>query len=345
MSHSHDRVMLRSRIADLAVLLLAAGSATPLSAQPFTPVASPAIAGHVSFSTGATWVDFDGDGDLDLYVTTGFAADINNVLYRNDAGSFVRVTGVPLVLDNSDSACSTWADYDNDGDVDCFVSNLVSAGGMLFQGTGGGALALNTTAGIGGSGLKGTGCAWGDYDNDGHVDLIVAALFGQGGIVTGNRLFHNDGDGTFTEVTTGPQVTTTDSHHHPTWADYDGDGDLDLFFGTGAVGSTRLDRMYKNQLVETGSADFTAITTGIFATDPRDSQVLSWVDYDDDGDLDMYAVNYSSVPNQLYRNDGASFTKITTAISAIRPDPAASSSRGANAPLPSPRSSVTPPLV
>ncbi len=303
----------RATRAALLILALLTTLAHTVDAQTFTPVVSPAIAAHVSFSLGATWVDFDQDGDLDLYVVTGFAADNNNVLYRNDVGTFVRVTGVPVVLDAADSACSTWADYDNDGDVDCFVSNLVSQGGMLFEGHAGGALTLNTGAGLGGMGLKGTGCAWGDYDNDGHLDLIVAALIGQGGIVTGNRLFHNDGDGTFTEVSTGPMVTTLDSHHHPTWSDYDGDGDLDLFFASGAAGGLKLDRLYRNQLIETGSATFTAITAGPIATDVRDSQVLSWVDYDNDGDLDLYAVNYSNVANQLYRNDGASFTKITTA--------------------------------
>src|SRR5262245_19050278 len=169
-----------------ALCLAALPLAAPAAAQSFTLVSMPDIAAHTSFSTGVTWVDFDRDGDLDLYVTTGFAADNANVLYRNEAGTFVRVTGVPVVLDGADTACSAWGDVDNDGDVDAFVSNLVAQGGMLFTGVGGGALELNTSAGVGGSGLKGTGCAWGDYDNDGLLDLVVAALFGQGGITTGN---------------------------------------------------------------------------------------------------------------------------------------------------------------
>jgi hypothetical protein len=297
----------------LAAALVLVSHATQVHGQTFTPVASPAIAGHVAFSTGATWVDFDGDGDLDLYVTTGFVGDVSNVLYRNDAGSFVRVTGVPVVQDAADTACSTWADYDNDGDVDCFISNLVNTGGMLYTNGGGGALTLATGSALTSTSLKGTGCAWGDYDNDGHVDLIVAALIGQGNIVTGNRLFHNQGDGTFAEVTGVHPVIVADSHHHPTWSDYDGDGDLDLFFATGAAGATKLDRLYRNQLQETGTASFTPITTGIIATEPRDSQTLTWVDYDNDGDLDLYTINYSTVANQLYRHDGANFTKVTTA--------------------------------
>jgi hypothetical protein len=300
-----------------AALLL---SGAPVLAQTFTIVPSPMIASHVSFSTGATWVDVDDDGDLDIYVVTGFAPNNDNVLWRNNGdGTFDSIFPIPITADAAESACGTFADWDNDGDVDGFVSNLVNAGGMLFDGaTGGGnpmnpgGFTLNTTAGIGGAALKGTGAAWGDYDNDGHLDLVIAALFNQGGITTANRLFHNNGNGTFSEVTTGPVVTVTDSHHHPTWADHDGDGDLDLFFGTGGPGFAKLDRLYRNQLKETGTATFTPITTGVIATDTRDSQVLSWVDYDNDGDLDMYAVNYSSVPNQLYRNDGGTFTKITT---------------------------------
>jgi enediyne biosynthesis protein E4 len=294
----------------LALLLLIA---VPMraGAQTFVAVANPELAAHVAFALGASWVDVDDDGDLDLYVVTGFSVNNDNVLYRNDAGTLVRVTGVPLVQDAADSPCSAWGDYDNDGIVDAFVSNLVAQGGMLFHGTGGGAFALDTGAGLTSSALKGTGCAWGDYDNDGALDLVVSALFGQGNITTANRLFHNQKDGTFVEVLTGPHVTTTDSHHHPTWADYDGDGDLDLFFATGPVGSTDTDRMYKNLLVETGAATFESITTAPIATEARDSQQLSWIDYDNDGDLDLYAVNYTSVPNQLYRNDGGgTFTKI-----------------------------------
>ena len=293
-------------------LALVAGMPLRASAQTFTLANSPDMDAHVSFSTGASWIDFDGDGDLDLYVVTGFGTNRNNVLYRNDAGVFVRITGVPLVQDNSDTACSTWADFDDDGDLDVFVSNLQTGSGALYSGQGGGVYTLNAAAGLP-AGLKGTGCAWGDYDNDGFVDLVVAALFGQGGITTPSRLFHNDGDGTMTEVTTGPIASTTDTHHHATWSDFDRDGDLDLFFATGPLGTTEPDRMYRNLLVETGTADFAPITTGLFATDARDSQTLQWIDVDDDGDLDMFAVNYNTLPNQLYRNDGGGvFAKITT---------------------------------
>lgn len=305
--------LLRLRGGIAAFLLWGSGIVSLAQAQDFVAVAVPDIAAHVAFSTGASWVDYDGDQDLDLFVVTGFSANRNNVLYRNDGDdTFVSVTDSPLATDGAQNVCSTWADYDNDGATDSFVSGLDVDGSVLYRGLGGGVMQINTTAGLTSISLKGTGCAWGDYDNDGFLDLVVAVLAGVLGMSGGNRLFHNDGDGTFSEVFGDPVVTTPDTHHHPTWSDFDGDSDLDLFFATGPVGSTAVDRLYRNELIETGIASFTPIATGVLATDPRDSQTLSWADYDNDGDLDCYAINYTSVPNQLYRNDGAVFTKITT---------------------------------
>ncbi|NOT33731.1 MAG: T9SS type A sorting domain-containing protein [Candidatus Eisenbacteria bacterium] len=302
-----------SRRIALLFLLLLVGSAPPAAAQTFTSIVNPDMTAHNAFSTGGAWVDYDGDGDLDLYVLTAFTGDRNNVLYRNDGGdTFVRVTDDPMGQEASDTVCSTWADYNNDGLLDAFVSGLDQHHGLLFQGAAPGIRIPNTATLLSGSGVKSTGCAWGDYDNDGHVDLVISLLSGVLGMSGGNRLFHNRGDGTFEEVTGVPPTTISEFHHHPTWSDFDGDGDLDLFFATGAVGSVGPDFMYRNQLVETGTATFTLITGGALAGDSRDSQTLSWADYDNDGDLDCYAINYTSVPNQLYRNDGGTFTKITT---------------------------------
>src|SRR5262245_29652676 len=118
----------------LAVLVHAAMA----DAQVFTPVSVPDMAAHVAFSTGASWVDFDGDGDLDLYVVTAFSANNDNVLYRNDGGdTFVRVTGEPVVQDAAETVCSSWADVDNDGDLDAYVTALSAKGGRLYRRTGG----------------------------------------------------------------------------------------------------------------------------------------------------------------------------------------------------------------
>ncbi len=298
-----------------AVLALAAASlAPPAFAQTFVAVSSPALTGHVSFSTGASWIDYDGDGDLDLYVVTSFAANDANALFRNDGGDvFTRVLTGPAVEDSASTVCSTWGDTDNDGDLDAFVSGLDTDGSFLLRGAGGGAFTLPSGTGLSGLTLKGTGCAWADYDGDGFLDLALAVYAGALGMSGPSRLFRNRGDGTFEETTAGDLAAAVDTHHHPSWADYDGDGDPDLFLATGPVGSLATDRLYKNLRVENGIATFQAITTGVLATDTRDSQTLSWADYDDDGDLDCYAINYTTIGNQLYRNDGGgAFTKITT---------------------------------
>jgi hypothetical protein len=298
----------------LMLLLVPSLPAAVARAQSFVAVSSPAIASHVSFATGASWVDYDGDGDLDLYVVTSFAPNDNNALFRNDGGDvFTRVTGLAVVEDSAQTVCSTWADADNDGDLDAFVSGLDTDGSFLFRGMGGGGMAAEGGSGLTGTSIKGTGCAWGDYDADGFVDLALAVYAGALGMSGPSRIFRNLGDGTFAEVAVGDVSGVSDTHHHVTWADYDGDGDLDLFFATGPVGSLAPDRMYRNLRVETGTATFQAIATGVLATDARDSQTLSFADYDNDGDLDGYAINYTTIGNQLYRNDGGgAFTKITT---------------------------------
>ncbi|MGB4928724.1 MAG: FG-GAP-like repeat-containing protein, partial [Chitinophagales bacterium] len=106
----------------------------------------------------------------------------------------------------------------------------------------------------------------------------------------------------------------------PTWSDYDNDGDIDCFIGSGpANGTVAKDYLFKNQLKETGIPNyFTKITTAPIGTDLLDGQIWNWIDYDNDGDLDAYVTNYigtsgTGMPNNLYRNDDGLFVKMTSA--------------------------------
>lgn len=304
------------RIVVIAVL----ATATFAAAQTFTRItdqSNPIIAdgGPLQYA-GASWVDFDNDGDLDLFVN-------NNKLYRNDGnGVFVKLT-TTLGTDQPINAQifghgNSWADFDNDGDLDCFISSATS---FLYRNDGDANFVKITTGAIGGGASnRGWACAWADYNNDGYVDLAIThpATFVPGGSTT-NHLFLNDGppNFTFTKISTGPIVASIAAYTVGTWSDFDNDGDMDYFIGAGpANGTTSRDYLFRNLLKETDNANFERITSGVIATDLQDGQVWNWIDYDNDGDLDAYLTNWGGtiggLANRLYRNDNGTFTRIAS---------------------------------
>ncbi len=298
--------------ATLLAAVLLASLPVGASAQAFTQITSgnPIVTDPVPASaafTGCAWIDYDGDGDQDLYI-------VQQGLYRNDGGgSFTHVPTCPAGHDASIGV--TWADFDNDGDPDFYVSGGEPAGSIMVRNDGGDAFTTVTTGAAGDSvGNQGWGCAWGDYDRDGWVDLVVAAAFGFGS-TTPNHLLHNDGAGLFTSVDTSIVCAATGPYTIPTWNDVDGDGDPDLFIASGPANGTRApDFLYLNHCDAPGSAFFTRITTGDLATDNHDAQIYNWADIDEDGDLDVYVTNYAGMgANDLYRNDDGVFTRLTNA--------------------------------
>src|SRR5439155_11411196 len=141
------------------------------------------------------------------------------------------------------------------------------------------------------------GCAWADYDNDGNLDLFVAKS-------PNNSLYHNNGDGTFTEMTSntvGSIVGDVAPFLYCAWADYDNDGLLDLYV-TQASGANFL---YHNN----GDGAFTRVLTGNPVNDPGNSFTSAWGDYNNDGFLDLFVVRGGvdqPAKNLLYRNNGNS---------------------------------------
>jgi hypothetical protein len=287
--------------------LLLALLALPTRAQiTFTDVTAGDLLTPVA-SWGASWVDYDGDGDLDLF-SSRIATTGGNVLYRNDGGLFTAADAGLLTDSGSRGSLGhTWADYDDDGDLDVYVAGGLS---RLFRNDGG-TFALVEEGALDPDGdIRGWAAAWGDYDGDGLVDLVVVHPAGfVGDPHQENHLFHNEGGGAFARVTDTPITDGLAPYTVGTWSDYDLDGDLDLFIGAGPAGSLGPDYLYENE----GGGAFTRITTAPIATDLRDGQVMNWVDYDNDGDLDLYVTNYAGTPtNDLYRNDGGVYTTVTT---------------------------------
>ena len=289
----------------LAVGLLAFSPA--LEAQPlFTDVtASARVANSLSGSqlrlgTNLAWGDYDGDGDLDLYITN-WGSSVSpttslNRLYRNGAGTFSDVAAAAGVGDNRNSVSAQWIDYDNDGDLDLYVVNY-SEQDQLYQNSGNGSFArVTATAGVNvvSQGDE-TGAAWGDYDGDGDLDLYLCKSTFK------NGLFHNNGNGTFSDVAPSAGVDDIRDSQFAAWGDYDGDGDLDLY----VVNREQNNALYQNS----GNETFTEVACALSVDNTDVGRSASWVDFDNDGDLDLHVVNVGA--NALFRNDGGSqFTNV-----------------------------------
>lgn len=268
----------------------------------FTRVTTGAIATDDANSEGATWGDYDNDGHLDLFVAVGVGG--NDLLYRNNGdGSFTRVTSGPVMQSGGNSRGCAWGDYDNDGHLDLFVANEQGQNNFLFRNNGDGTFTRITSGSIVNDGGASYGCAWGDYDNDAFLDLFVANLN------QNNFLYHNNGDGTFAKITSGRIVSDGGASQGCAWGDYDNDGLLDLF----VANRNQRNFLYHNE----GNGAFTAITNGSVVNDVGYSWSPAWVDYDNDGFLDLFVANGpvsgSGQNNFLYRNNGdGAFTRITT---------------------------------
>ncbi len=280
--------------------------------QSFTKVTTGALVNDVGAFRSVNWVDINNDGYLDLFVSTGLEGGENDVLYVNNGPdsnfTFRKITSSPIVSDLMPSDGSSWGDFDNDGDLDAVVVAWYDSVNSFYANDGNGKFTPITNSPIFTDRGYSETCSWGDYDNDGYLDLYVS---NSGGTLR-NFLYHNNRDGTFTRITTGSIVLDAFKSRGVTWVDYDNDGDIDMFV---VNESSQPNDLYRNELKETGTATFTRITTGSLVTDVSSSWSASWADYDNDGDQDVFiATGYPLYANDmLYKNNGnGTFTRILT---------------------------------
>ncbi|MFN3582540.1 FG-GAP repeat domain-containing protein [Phenylobacterium sp.] len=239
------------------------------------------------------WIDYDRDGDLDLFVAQRAAP---NQLFRNDAGRFTDVAAEIGLADARKTVGACWFDADADGDLDVFVANQAGDRDGFFRNDGGRftdqaeALGLTPLARKAEDGS--VGCAVGDYDGDGDFDLFVAA-YGM------NRLHRNDGD-RFPDVAEALGIVGEDHHVGAAWADLDNDGALDLYVTTFRTPNPGLpDKLYWNR----GGRFVEQLPTALVSPGADHGVVAG--DLDGDGDLDLaFTHNDDKVGGaRVFRND------------------------------------------
>ena len=288
------------------------GSQTPTHTPTRTPTPTPrpvkftdvTLSSGISdpgYGNGIAFADYDNDHDLDIYVSDGGTLSDNHLFRNNGNGSFTEVAGVAGVNDSGDGHGTAFGDYDNDGDLDLYVANWFR-NSVLYRNNGNGTFTdVTSTAGVGDTGLP-VGIVWLDYNNDGFLDLYVVNQ------TRANALFRNNGNGTFTDVAVSAGVIGIGTGEGASAGDYDNDGDLDLYVANGAGPNM----LFRNN----GNGTFTNVATLAGVDDSESSRGAVWGDYDNDGDLDLYVVNWG--PNRLYRNNGnGTFTDVAASAGVV----------------------------
>ena len=241
------------------------------------------------------WVDYDNDGDVDFYATDRAG---KNRLFRNDGGKFVQLPDDQAPADPRPTVGACWFDFDRDGDLDLFTANQAGATDGLWRNDGGRFTDVAAQLGLDNPGRAkdegGVGCAVGDYDNDGHLDLFVPN-YGH------NRLYRAMSDGTFESVGDKLGVGVENHAVGAAWGDYDNDGRIDLFVTSyeGPSGQQQpLNHLFHNTAA--GFVDVLAKTSPVNAGDHG----VQWVDYNRDGALDLSLTDgYSPVGGHpIFRN-------------------------------------------
>ncbi len=251
------------------------------------------------FRSSGSWADYDNDGDLDI-ILCGSSQDgiegITTIFYKNNGdGSFTEQTGMDLpdvYISHTD-----WGDYDRDGDLDIVICGQDRNGDPISKicNTGSDNLFTQTSFPI--TGVENGSSVWGDYDNDGYLDIFVNG----GDEYTYHSKIYRNNSGT--AFITQADITPTPLYYGSGyWSDYNNDGYSDLLI-MGIDGAECLSKIYKNIGNNTFIEQTEISLTGIKGTYVGEG---IWGDYDNDGDLDLLLTgdDYSGDPVvALYRNN------------------------------------------
>lgn len=273
---------------------------SPSFSNAFTPVGS-------MYESAVAWGDYDRDGDLDLVVTGTRGTNGTSGLFRNADAAFNLIWGTWYMPPGGGSSfphvwsgSASWGDLNNDGALELLLTGDHDYGygqnnpqiAQVWRTSAGQFTNVTELTGVGRS-----AATVGDYDNDGYLDILLTGRQGPyyDSVSLTNILYHNNGDGTFTDVHAGLPPVFDGA---VAWGDYDNDGQLDLLIA-GNTGSGLLARVYHNN-----NGGFTDISAGLLGVAPGSA---AWGDYDGDGWLDILLAGSNNLPNaaacKVYRNN------------------------------------------
>ncbi|MGD2108304.1 MAG: FG-GAP-like repeat-containing protein [Phycisphaerae bacterium] len=322
----------------------------------FTDVTDKAGVGDRGNGNAAIWLDYNDDGYLDLYIGNYFrdvhlwslkdahqmhedfetARDAGaNVLYRNNGDGTFADVGAELGVDDTGWTLDVGAaDYDNDGDQDLVLANDFGQD-RVFRVNADGTFTNVTDDAIGWDTHKGMNVDFGDYNNDGWLDLYITNIWTKEYVKEGNQLYRNMGDGTFSDISFEANVYDAGWAWAGKFWDYDNDGDLDIVVANGYISGDKSHEYFTDLAVSVtkpgfnprdaqmwpelagktfsgyepsrvwrneGNEVFTEVAEEIGLNDERDGRGLAIADFDNDGDLDVYISNQGQ-EGVLYRND------------------------------------------
>ncbi len=278
---------------------------------------------------GTVWGDYNNDGFVDLYLSNGQQNyKWEGLLYKNNGdGTFDSIaTAGEIVTEKYTSGGSSWGDYNNDGFLDMYTSNVNDGfnylPNSLHKNNGDGTFTKQTTSTAGDivatQSTSSGAVEWLDYNNDGYLDAATsnATLFG----AANNFLYKNSGPPSYTFSSVSNTYTNSGKSTRAglSAADFDEDGDIDIVVVSGnEANDTRL-------YVNTGAPNFDfTITTLLSSSKP--SQGAAWGDIDNDGDLDLYITNggddnSNPMANTLFRNNNGTLVEVTSGVGPLITD-------------------------